>query len=179
MRNLRNQVRRERRLALLHKVQSACAQVAGMEMIPANKIDEIMKGIFGVQSACLFRLQSKINHDCDPNCHVVCSFPCSNIDVVAKRSIARGEELSISYVDPSRAASERKRSIANMHGFTCTCRRCEVNARWCRNTREWIQAHPLPPSPDTSHKMDHDTCTSCTSFDGEEEALDDFFDAFA
>jgi len=47
MRNLRNQVRRERRLALLHKVQSACAQVAGMEMIPANKIDEIMKGIFG------------------------------------------------------------------------------------------------------------------------------------
>mmetsp|Transcript_46371 Transcript_46371/g.145486 ORF Transcript_46371/g.145486 Transcript_46371/m.145486 type:complete len:133 (+) Transcript_46371:979-1377(+) len=100
-------------------------------------------------------------------------------DVVAKRSIARGEELSISYVDPSRAASERKRSIANMHGFTCTCRRCEVNARWCRNTREWIQAHPLPPSPDTSHKMDHDTCTSCTSFDGEEEALDDFFDAFA
>ena len=43
--------------------------------------------------------------------------------LVARRAIAAGEEVTISYVDEDAPTAERQRGLAS-YGFRCECRRC-------------------------------------------------------
>ena len=44
--------------------------------------------------------------------------------VVAKEDIAQGEEVTISYVDPSWPEELRRETLKRNYGFDCHCRVC-------------------------------------------------------
>lgn len=75
----------------------------------------------------LYSVQSGMNHDCDPNAE-----PRKDENditgacvIVARRDIAAGEEITISYIaHESMSRDERQDALAD-YGFVCRCRRCE------------------------------------------------------
>ena len=94
-----------------------------------------------VQIAALFTLTARINHSCDPcaelrggefiDCHV---------DLIAKRDIRRGEEISISYINLGRTAgraatdrSKRRRELKARYLFDCDCAKCIEGLRHIRH----------------------------------------------
>ncbi|CAJ2502473.1 Uu.00g098670.m01.CDS01 [Anthostomella pinea] len=68
---------------------------------------------------------ARMNHDCRPNAH----YRISNMThtTVAVRTIAPGEELSISYVDLLLTHAER-RALLHKWGFECACAQCSQSA---------------------------------------------------
>jgi len=45
--------------------------------------------------------------------------------LVARRPIAAGEELSITYMDSSRPFAERRARLLHGYGFECACAKCQ------------------------------------------------------
>lgn len=75
----------------------------------------------------LYRLHSHLNHSCSPNTsvrHLDQRNALSRITVVAKNDINPGDELLISYTDPSRNFRERRRRLAEWGFGLCQCERC-------------------------------------------------------
>ena len=63
-----------------------------------------------------------LNHDCEPNAVVV--FEKDAIATVAAlRTIRKGDEICISYIDVEQSADERRADLLD-YGFVCSCRRC-------------------------------------------------------
>lgn len=78
----------------------------------------------------LFLVQLHLNHNCDPNVLVKWGGKRSEgIEVVAKRDILAGEELTTSYVAPTLPVGQRKRALRVNWGFVCGCRRCKEDER--------------------------------------------------
>ena len=85
-----------------------------------------------VQIMALFALTARCNHSCDPNAEVRSEEYMDNvIDLVAKRDIQMGEEITISYINlrDSRSGShlpyhKRQRELHAKYMFRCTCQRC-------------------------------------------------------
>eukprot|EP00928_Gymnodinium_smaydae_P036942 TRINITY_DN25732_c0_g1_i1.p1 TRINITY_DN25732_c0_g1~~TRINITY_DN25732_c0_g1_i1.p1 ORF type:complete len:462 (+),score=64.41 TRINITY_DN25732_c0_g1_i1:66-1388(+) len=72
----------------------------------------------------LFQRLSALNHSCDPGAEVV--FPgSSRLLVVARRNIAVGEEICISYIDHEEEDRAERQKDLNSYGFVCDCRRCK------------------------------------------------------
>ena len=77
------------------------------------------------EGSAFYALQSCINHSCDPNAHAMkgpededgCAV------VLAKRDIAAGEEVTISYIDEALSFEERQAALRD-YGFQCRCSRC-------------------------------------------------------
>ena len=81
----------------------------------------------------LFRHSSQISHACAPNC-----FSFSDWDEAAKkftrvvrsiRSIAAGEELTVSYLSEGillQPRAQRQAELRHNFGFTCLCSRCSA-----------------------------------------------------
>ena len=98
---------------------------ADLELAACRSVDEVCTVIYGIRGGGLYRLQSKMNHACEPAAKVVCAFTDSTIDVVATRNITRGEELTLSYVDPSVGdQARRRRTLRDCYGFDCRCATC-------------------------------------------------------
>lgn len=74
-------------------------------------------------SAC-YLLCSMFNHSCEPN--VEMSWPANNtkVQVRALRQIDRGEELTITYIDPNLPVKTRQNKLQFGYGFRCTCDLC-------------------------------------------------------
>jgi len=86
--------------------------------------DEVADAEYGAGGAVLFKLQSKINHSCEPCAKLVAAFTDATIDVVAEQDIAEGTEISISYVNPALDRTRRRQMLRTAYGFSCTCARC-------------------------------------------------------
>ena len=71
----------------------------------------------------MFPLVSGINHSCDPNCEVA-YVEDNGVMIVARRPIAAGEELTISYVDPEMDDEDRREELEETYGFECACPKC-------------------------------------------------------
>ncbi|KAF1813010.1 SET domain-containing protein [Eremomyces bilateralis CBS 781.70] len=67
---------------------------------------------------------SRINHDCRPNSHYWFDPDTLTHHVHALRDIQIGEELSISYIDPTLTRSTRQAVLKNGWGFDCSCSAC-------------------------------------------------------
>lgn len=68
-----------------------------------------------------------MNHSCSPNVsvrHVDHRTALSRITVIAKRNIAAGEELVVTYVDPSLGVRERRSQLVAWGFGQCECERC-------------------------------------------------------
>jgi hypothetical protein len=68
---------------------------------------------------CPARLQSCMNHSCDPNCTAAAEDGCARVSLVATRPIAAGEELTISYIDVSLPYKERRCVAPRLHRPGC------------------------------------------------------------
>ncbi|KZO98483.1 SET domain-containing protein [Calocera viscosa TUFC12733] len=79
----------------------------------------------------LFLLHSHMNHSCVPNLAVkqppagqAQKYPSSRIALVANRAIEPGEELTVTYVNPTWPYRRRKEALKEW-GVDCNCERCE------------------------------------------------------
>lgn len=79
--------------------------------------------------AAVFTLQSNFNHSCTPNAMVSASPNRDHeIVVVAKRPIAKGEEVTISYiVTEGKSTAERQEELQS-YFFTCQCPACSATS---------------------------------------------------
>ncbi len=72
-------------------------------------------------------MHSHMNHSCSPNVsvrHLDRRTALSRITVTAKRNIAVGEELIVTYVDPSLGVRERRSQLVAWGFGRCDCGRC-------------------------------------------------------
>ena len=75
----------------------------------------------------LYVLHSHLNHNCDPNVsvrHLDQRTALSRITVIARRDIAAGEELLVTYVDPELPLEQRRRGLMEWGFGKCACERC-------------------------------------------------------
>ena len=63
-----------------------------------------------------------INHSCCPNAHHLSEGP--ELVVRSCRKIAKNEEITISYIDPTQCFEERQKALFTAHAFACQCCRC-------------------------------------------------------
>ena len=63
-----------------------------------------------------------LNHSCAPNC--ILAFNGSRIQVRTCVAVAKGEELSHSYVELCRPTAWRQMALRETYGFDCSCPRC-------------------------------------------------------
>ena len=85
-----------------------------------------------VDEAAVFETICRINHSCLPSCHHEWNPSLrggQGMETVhALRSIAPGEELSISYLMPAgRPRAERQERLSRQFGFQCTCPLCALS----------------------------------------------------
>ncbi|EFP81071.2 SET domain-containing protein 5 [Puccinia graminis f. sp. tritici] len=80
----------------------------------------------------LYLLHSRFNHSCDPNA-VVLKHPGSEdihksapstIYVMARKDIAKDEEITLSYINPDLSLDARRRKLFEDYLFSCFCSRC-------------------------------------------------------
>lgn len=69
--------------------------------------------------AALDLLASLMNHDCEPNAFVI--FEGRELRLRSQRPIARGEEITITYVTPGFGVSKRRKELKNNYYFDCQC----------------------------------------------------------
>ncbi|XP_040581324.1 SET domain-containing protein SmydA-8 [Lepeophtheirus salmonis] len=74
-----------------------------------------LRGLFGVSSF--------INHDCNPNARVIFDRK-GHLHLISKKTIEKGEEISISYVAPLLSTRERREKLMSSKFFYCQCKRC-------------------------------------------------------
>ncbi|KAG8952153.1 SET domain-containing protein 5 [Tulasnella sp. 424] len=75
----------------------------------------------------LYRLHSHLNHSCSPNIsvqHPLIDTQPAKISIVAKRPIASGEELTVTYVNPRNSLKKRRRELKEWGFGECQCERC-------------------------------------------------------
>ena len=68
------------------------------------------------------------NHDCLPAAAATVEEN-GRVTLTALRDISEGEEVTISYVDPSKPYDERRQTLAAHYGFECRCERCTSEQR--------------------------------------------------
>ncbi|KAI4322559.1 hypothetical protein L6164_022240 [Bauhinia variegata] len=77
------------------------------------------------QGTAFFPLQSCMNHSCSPNAKAFKRDEDRDgqATIIALRSICKGEEITISYIDEELPYEERQASLAD-YGFRCRCPKC-------------------------------------------------------
>lgn len=86
---------------------------------------------FSINSHCcgLYIKTSRINHSCIPNAAYNCNDGSFNKEVTAIRSIAKGEEISISYIDKFWRERIVRQLELSEWGFHCRCEVCDMPAQ--------------------------------------------------
>jgi hypothetical protein len=77
-----------------------------------------------VCGTAVYLVPSMLNHSCDPNVDVL--FPSNNstMHLQARRDVAAGEQLSITYIDAATSVATRRKELQWGYGFSCQCARC-------------------------------------------------------
>ncbi|KAF2475083.1 SET domain-containing protein, partial [Lindgomyces ingoldianus] len=76
--------------------------------------------------AGIFPMVARINHDCRPNAHFYFDKKTFTHRIHAVRTIAPGEEITISYLSHYLTSDERAHRTTSQWGFECLCRLCRV-----------------------------------------------------
>ena len=82
----------------------------------------------GIVRSAVYRLCSRINHECVPNCFAAWSAALGQQTVHALRDIVAGEEISIAYVGGAEAGPRalRQRLLRDKYHFECVCGACAL-----------------------------------------------------
>jgi hypothetical protein len=91
-------------------------------------MDRQLDDLFAPELVGLFPLLARINHACIdlPNAQIVSQmYVDHHVDVIALRTIQKGEEITISYLPPSvRSVSRRRQLLRARYLFDCYCAQC-------------------------------------------------------
>jgi hypothetical protein len=68
-----------------------------------------------------------VNHSCDPNSAIF--FEGSELRVRSITTIAAGEEITISYINPNESFDFRQDQLLSKYYFTCECKKCAKGTR--------------------------------------------------
>ena len=82
----------------------------------------VLNELLSVVAAGCYPHAALLNHSCAPNC--VLAFDGDRIEIRTTRPVARGEELTHSYVDLCLTTAERREILRGRYGFDCSCQRC-------------------------------------------------------
>ncbi|EOD47967.1 putative set and mynd domain protein [Neofusicoccum parvum UCRNP2] len=90
-------------------------------------------------------LACSANHSCDPNAFVIMDG--AQLSYRALNPIAKDEEISISYVDPTNPFERRQTELRQRYHFACACTKCAHGAslredRWLPSTSDLQVAKP-------------------------------------
>jgi hypothetical protein len=88
----------------------------------------------------LYTLHSHLNHSCTPNVsirHLDQRSALARITQLALAPISPGDELTVSYVDPTLPVRPRQRKLREWGFGVCTCERCEREEREAKEKGEW------------------------------------------
>ncbi|KAH9922237.1 SET domain-containing protein [Fomitopsis serialis] len=80
----------------------------------------------------LYVLHSHLNHSCEPSLsvrHLDQRTALARVTVLARRAIPAGEELTITYVDPSLPVEQRRKRLLEWGFGKCECERCVREAK--------------------------------------------------
>lgn len=79
-------------------------------------------------SAALFPTMARSNHSCTPNSEFITRTKLGVQDLVATRSIKKGEEITLSYIPAADEGSDERKVRVNYllewYGFQCNCHTC-------------------------------------------------------
>lgn len=67
-----------------------------------------------------------MNHSCDPNATVVFDGP--KLSLRALTDILKGDEITITYIDPSYPFHRRQDLLKHRYFFTCACQKCQLGS---------------------------------------------------
>ncbi len=83
-----------------------------------------------VVASAVYPLGALLNHSCAPNCLLRYAFGKKHeppvMEIVASRDIAKGEELTHSYVELVSPRDSRRASLEEIFGFDCHCEKCKA-----------------------------------------------------
>jgi hypothetical protein len=96
---------------------------AGVKLL-LERLENNSVGAPEYSHAVIGAVASMAQHSCDPTCHYAVLRD-GRLVLVARRDIAAGGEVSISYVDVWQPAAERREELRKRYAFTCTCRWCD------------------------------------------------------
>ena len=82
----------------------------------------------GVHRSAVYRLCSRINHSCRPNCFAAWNALLGRQTLHALREIGQGEELTVAYVGGAEAGvrARRRQMLAERYHFGCACEACSL-----------------------------------------------------
>lgn len=104
----------------------------------------------------LYVLHSHINHSCAPNVsvrHLDQRTALSRITLLARRDIAPGEELLITYVNPELPLEQRRRQLMEWGFGKCMCERCTKEESERKVTGEGDGAAPVEDTADLEAEL--------------------------
>ncbi|OJT11307.1 putative protein lysine methyltransferase SET5 [Trametes pubescens] len=104
----------------------------------------------------LYVLHSHINHSCAPNVsvrHLDQRTALSRITLLARRDIAPGEELLITYVNPELPLEQRRRQLMEWGFGKCICERCTKEESERKTTGEGEGAEPVEDTADLEAEL--------------------------
>lgn len=126
------------RIRPIEKMKTIAEYIENMNTFAANQLDMETAGasemVFQKRTksvgSALFSLHSQMNHSCQPNVKVVTNrYSSAKIEVVAQKSILKGEEICIDYIGFNLQKSfkvydERQKIIQDRYSFLCECKIC-------------------------------------------------------
>lgn len=72
---------------------------------------------------CFEPTMALANHSCDPNAAII--FDGRLMSLRAMKSIKKGEQIFITYIDPTEIREERRHKLQHRYFFHCQCPKCE------------------------------------------------------
>ena len=98
----------------------------------------------GVHRSAVYRLCSRINHSCRPNCFAAWNALLGRQTLHALRDIGQGEELTVAYVGGAEAGvrASRRQMLADKYHFDCACEACSLKV-----VTATLNSRLLPPTP--------------------------------
>ena len=102
--------------------------VAGIWNSNSFKAEDVLgkDAVNGSNRSCVFRICSRFNHACKPNCHVAWNASLGKQTVHVLADVDPGTELTIAYIAGAEAADRASRQalLSAKYLFTCQCGAC-------------------------------------------------------
>ncbi|KAI9647682.1 hypothetical protein NHQ30_004067 [Ciborinia camelliae] len=119
--------------------ESDCQAHDGSGVIGRLNTNTFGEEFFGSEHSVVVPETARLNHDCRPNANYYFNLKTLTHYTVAARTIAEGEEITITYTDPLTPHFPRRAAIRRSWGFSCTCSLCLSSPSLRSNTNHRIK----------------------------------------
>jgi len=155
---LANDEQRKRLLSLsrgMHEVRTAHDEAALLQLLQVVKTNRFTASEPWEDKSTgtgIWITPSRLNHACNASCSW-CTIG-DMLFVRCQRRVAAGEELTISYCNPTDGVQERLDSLFSRHGFVCKCELCTVEKNCARGPEDYNRRLALAKTLSSRAKPD-------------------------